>query len=318
MRLRKLFFFIICIFLAPGAAPAGAEELEEASGITRAGDELLIVGDDNAGVYFKFPLKDVKGPLIEIDPEKVTRVELPEGRLALDLESIEVLADGRVVVLSERLRGLVGAKGLIADYDNPFNEFANHGLEGLAVRPLSKGKSKVAVLWEGGVPKRKNMPREIAEGLGDFHLNPVVLVHAIPKMGSLDKAVDAKPVSLKVPEIVEDDGAVHRFRAPDLVWHEWDQDGDGDKEWGFIVLISSRSLNSKPQYKFRYLLRFTLDGEPYGEVLNLDWKGLPDKLKRANWEGLGWFEKGKSLVLIHDRPPKGNPTAFLVKLPKGW
>ena len=68
---------------------------------------------------------------------------------------------------------------------------------------------------------------------------------------------------------------------------------------------------------FRGLQRFTIAGKPVGTPLDLN-KGVPPHLKRANWEGLGWFEEGKSLVLIHDKPPEGPPTALIVDLPDDW
>ena len=44
-------------------------------------------------------------------------------------------------------------------------------------------------------------------------------------------------------------------------------------------------------------------------------------LDDANWEGLGWFESGESLVLVHDKKnklPDGNPAAVILPLPEAW
>ena len=83
---------------------------------------------------------------------------------------------------------------------------------------------------------------------------------------------------------------------------------------GFIVLLSSsrspRGLKLPASARFgpKVLQRFDLRGEPVGEPFDL---GLP--LKQAgstiarNWEGLGWFEPGKKLMLVFDgfqHPPE--------------
>ncbi len=71
---------------------------------------------------------------------------MSQGLLAVDLEAIDVLADGRVVVISERLRSMVSKDGVVVGYDDPFAEFGERGLEGLAVRKVDDKTSKVAVL----------------------------------------------------------------------------------------------------------------------------------------------------------------------------
>ena len=95
--------FVIGGVLASYAANAIDAEIEEASGIARLGDELLIVGDGQAGAYYRFPLGDDRGAAIGIDRTRVTRVDLPRGGLALDLEAVDVLADGRVLHTTELL-----------------------------------------------------------------------------------------------------------------------------------------------------------------------------------------------------------------------
>ena len=80
------------------------------------------------------------------------RVPLPHASMATDLEAINVLADGRVVVLSERLRALFGESGMIADYGAPLSEFGKRGLEGLAVRRVKDSTSLVEVCGRGATP----------------------------------------------------------------------------------------------------------------------------------------------------------------------
>src|SRR5437763_604812 len=100
----------------------------EASGVARKGNDLLIVSDAAPGAYYTFDLSGERGPLIRLTPEKVVRHELG-GTLAIDFESMDVLADGRVVALSERLRSLIGDKGLVLQYDDPLSELGERGLE---------------------------------------------------------------------------------------------------------------------------------------------------------------------------------------------
>jgi hypothetical protein len=54
---------------------------------------------------------------------------------------VDILGDGRIVALSERLRSLISTDDLVVQYDDP--------LAGLAVRRLDADGSQVAVLWEG-------------------------------------------------------------------------------------------------------------------------------------------------------------------------
>lgn len=322
----RRFLFLLCLLLLLGPVcthARGAPQLvEEASGITRLSDHLLIVGDDDPGAYYRFSLLGVQGPLIRIDPSRLTRVVLPQGNLAIDLESIDVLADGRVVVLSERLRALVGEDGVIAEYDNQLSEFGNRGLEGLAVKPLDQGTSRVAVLWEGGYPEHTAVPGQRHRHIGRLAMQPVIWIHDI-EAGEAGIAIKSKTalrvVVLDVPKPVGQEPQAQRFRAPDLVWNQMDNDGDGKKDWGFIILLSSQNSpdQGRPEYRHQWLQRFTTQGKPAGMPLDLN-TIVPTALKGANWEGLSWFEEGKRLVLIHDKPPKGPPTAFIVDLPNDW
>jgi len=128
------------------------------------------------------------------------------------------------------------------------------------------------------------------------------------------KEYELLEIELDVPKPDGQEPQAQRFRAPDLVWYK-----DGMNDWGFIVLLSSQNSpkEGKTKYKHQWLQWFTIDGRPLGKPLDLK-AIIPAQLKGANWEGLGWFEEGRSLVLIHDKPPKGHPTAFVVNLPDDW
>jgi hypothetical protein len=40
--------------------------------------------------------------------------------------------------------------------------------------------------------------------------------------------------------------------------------------------------------------------------------------ENINWEGLGWFEEGKSLIAIYDQVPKDPPFALVIEVPQEW
>ncbi len=298
-----------------------AEGIEEASGIARLDDRLLIVGDKTPGAYCTYPLATTQAPRITLDPALQTQISLPEGAAALDLEGIAVLADGRVAVLSERLRALVGAQGIIAEYGTQLTEFGNRGLEGVAVLPDGRGMSRVAVLWEGGYPEYDAMPLELRHIVGRHPLRPVIWVHTIArgeaKLHVWSSHVQSIELQVPVPDQTDPPNG-QRFRAPDLVWHRWKS--QSQEELGFIVLLNSENspVNRKPDYRqYHWLQRFTLDGKPYGEPLNLK-ALLPEDLRDRNWEGLGWYVAGEQLIMVHDTPPSGIPTAYILTLPQTW
>ena len=77
-----------------------------ASGAVRQGSDLLIVSDDTPGCYFRVQIPDGTPLHIQIPEESAERCELfpgcgPALGLAVDLESIDLLADGRIIVLSD-------------------------------------------------------------------------------------------------------------------------------------------------------------------------------------------------------------------------
>jgi hypothetical protein len=103
-----------------------------------------------------------------------------------------------------------------------------------------------------------------------------------------------------------------RFRAPDLVWHRFP-----GGEWGFIVLLTSKNSVDRPKFEYHWLECFDLQGKRLGKRLDLSVVTGQD-LPGVNWEGLDWFEQGKSLILIHESYPADTPTAFVWQLPEDW
>ncbi|MDT7043044.1 hypothetical protein [Candidatus Nitronereus thalassa] len=318
-------------------------EIREASGIARLGDKLVIVDDGKPGTYYPFDAPKAGTDIIPIP--KLCGVKIPDGKqsqLGIDLEAIDILANSQVVVLSERLRALIGKDGILTEYDSPLSELGNRGLEGLAVRTLDNGSSRVAVLWEGGYPEKNDLPLQLQDLVGTIPFFPIIWVHDVGRNGELIqssckenpnpcrklKEKDAlKHLRLDVPKPQGTEPFAQRFRAPDLVWHQWDQMQNGKKEWGFIVLLSSESTDSQlppdERFKHKWLQRFTMEGRPFSGPLDLSdviEKGSAsdkNKLKKANWEGLGWFEEGERLVLVYD-DKKATPVAFLVTIPNDW
>jgi hypothetical protein len=314
-------------------------KVEEVSGITRFGDSLLMVSDSDPGAYYKFQLggdpgkfiSDKKGRIIFVDPKRVEKVAIPQADLALDLESIDVLADGRVVVLSERLRSLIGENGLVREYDNQLAEFGNIGLEGLAIVKAEDGSSCIAVLWEGGYPAYNDVPVQLQNHVGILPLRPVIWTHKLEKGASGFRKVKKNDTEHKVRDfelevpIIDDrelcaqrEPYAQRFRAPDLVWYKH---GPKAEDWEFIVLLSSNDApvknGEKKKFQHQWLQRFSTNGKPIGKHLDLD-EYVPDDLEGSNWEGLSWFEPGKSLVVMHDKNPETPSPAVIIDLPQEW
>ena len=78
----------------------------------------------------------------------------------------------------------------------------------------------------------------------------------------------------------------------------WDTD-----DRSFIVLLSSTNVTND-EFRYKWLQKFSGSGEPIGDPLNLCDRGyLPENVrsgKADNYEGLGWFERGKSVIMIND------------------
>ena len=291
-------------------------EIREASGVIRQSDRLLIVDDSVWGAYSSVPINGQKGPLISLQGAR--RIPLPASPMVPDFEGVDRLADGKLVFLSERLRSLIGEDGLIAQYDSLLGEFANRGLEGVAVRPLSGGVSRIAVIWEGGYPDYASVPWSLRSTAGRQPMRPLVVVHDLDSgvRGVELKTRDAKlAVELEVPKPDGEEPEAQRFRAPDLVWTHW-RNGPAE-DWGFLVLITSQNSVQRPQYLFHWLQRFDLKGKPIGEPLDLA-QFLPADIQHANWEGLSWFDPGKSVVLVHEGERQVDTRALILNLPEDW
>ena len=111
-------------------------------------------------------------------------------------------------------------------------------------------------------------------------------------------------MALQVPDAAV---VTQAFRAPDLVWS-----ADG---MSFIVLLSSHDVSDRV-FRFKWLQRFSESGEPIGDPINLCDRGyLPSDVRSGpggNFEGLGWFELGKSLVLINDHTQTASTVVIAV------
>jgi len=301
--------------LLPTVLLAQGVRLREVSGVARAGNELLLVDDAEVGAYFRVRIADEARRLIAINEAKPERMRLRRSALAVDLESVALLADGRVALLSERLRSLVGNEGILVEYDSQLAEVAQRGLEGLAVRPLEKGASQVAVLWEGGYPAPPAIPKLIQRPGVAVSSLPVVVAHELAAKARLGRlrwgsGVIATTLQVPVPEGAEPEA--QRFRAPDLAWCRMP-----DGRWGFLVLLSSQNGVAAPEFRHRWLLRFDETGKAVGEPMDLA-PHMPEELRPANWEGLDWFEPGRSVVLVNEGDGKVQPHALVVELPEGW
>ena len=296
------------------AVTQGRHPIGEASGVARHGDHVLLVDDERPGAYFR----------VRTPHERVSRIapgDLEERRLgavgvAQDYESIAVLADGRVVVLSERHRALLSEEGIVAEYDDPLSEVGTRGLEGLAVRAQADGGSEVAVVWEGGFIRTRDLPLPLRSLMKDTTVNAVVLVHTVPAGAvNLDvrESPDVRVVTLKVPVIASRSSRDSSLRVPDVVWYRLE-----NGRWGFIAILNA--------FDVQRLQRFDAEtGEPVGEPLDLGLvESLPDSVRRLelNWEGLDWFVDGEALILVDDtsrnRDTTQSPYLVVLPLPDEW
>jgi len=318
---------LVCALAAALLACAGnAQERREreVSGVARRGDELLFVDDSVPGTVFRYAIAEPRGAT-RIEDDAVREERLGESGLAGDLEAIAVW-DGDVLVLSEDLRLVVDLRGARYRYADRFAEIGNRGMEGLALRAGADGAVLAAALFEGGPLKLSELPPELEGALADAVLDPVLILHELPPPGSFRaQARDdgARVVPLRIGLLAGPQASDQRFRAADLVWHRFADGTDG-----VISLLGSGPVNrpgASKEYAHAWLQRFSLDGVPIGEPLDLRamCRDLErEDLARANWEGLAWWEQGRTLVLVHDgNEGKGaeRGTSFLfVDLPAEW
>ena len=310
MTISRAFAGLLLLCLAPMvlAASEQQERLKSASGIARAGSDLIIVGDDTRGTLFRYRLQaddwpSGSGPLLAEIEIASAMTERFGGTGAFDLESVDVLADGRIVVLSETLKALLARESVVAVYPDPMGEIGGRGLEGVAVR----GDGKIAGLWEGGFFSPEYLPTWIA-GTGKIQGGPMkalLCVHPLPADARKEVCPRGKGVvTLQLPATPD---ATQAFRATDLVWS-----ADGQS---LIVLLSSTNAGTAV-FRYKWLQRFSTSGAAIGKPINLCDRGyLPGRVrsgKAGNFEGLGWFEPGKSLVLINDY--SGAATAVIIAL----
>ena len=318
IKKSALFLFLLACPFVLKSVVAVSQEFIGVSGITRHGTDLLIVCDKGPSVYYRYPLKNLpQGPIIPIDVSLLQSVPLAGASLPLDLEGIDVLADGRVVAVSESLSALVSEKETVAQYGGPFSELAGMGVEGVAVRRLDGGVSRVAVVWEGGYPEYDKVPIHLRGKISNTALKPVMFIHDI-RPNEICGKIKMNPsdqIELNVPVPKGEEPLAQRYRVPDLVWHKWRH--QGTEEWGIIALLSSRNLAQTQEYLYDELLRFNLKGEPVGKVIDLN-DFLPKDSHGLNWEGLGWYEEGKSVVLTYDNSREQKPFALVVNLPEDW
>lgn len=313
---------LACLLLlsAPAAETPEGAIIHEASGIARAGDAWVIVGDDDDGAVFRVPLQDVSdGPLLTVEPRRTRREAWPLASLAIDLEGVGLLGDGRTVVLSEQLAALVDSAGLVALYGGRFVKFGERGVEGVAVRHLGDGRSRVAVLWEGGYPSTPAIPRDLLGTAGFRALRPEVWVHDLEAgrrnwQVSGDDLLRVVPLDVPLPPGREPEA--QRFRAPDLAW--FDLGERHDHEWGFIALISSMNGAGPRVYAHHWLQRFGADGRRIGDPIDLD-ALVPASLRGVNWEGLCWHTENERLAVIFEHDPERTPLqVLLVDIPRSW
>lgn len=297
--------------------------IEEASGITRYKDILIIVGDNDLGTYYEYDITGLteQSKIVIDDPDRLTRKRIIDAEIPLDLEGAGILHDGTVALLSEQTNSLLIKDRTLYWYSSSNISFGNRGLEGLAIRPgKNKNESMVAVTLEGGYPSEREMPIGLSKSLADRALAPVLTYHVIDANGksrdlvsvSLNMAGVNKWIDSKIP--LGREPMAFRFRAPGIEWYKD----------GFIVLLTSErptlglSLSDKDRYGPKVLQRFDMSGEPIGEPYDLT--GPLDDVgsdSRLNWEGLGWFEPDKKLMLIFDHPTRP-PDVAIIDLPEGW
>jgi hypothetical protein len=274
-----------------------------------------VVDDSQRGIYFRVPIPPAQRGLIDLNARNPELVKVRQAGLAVDLESIAVLADGRVALLSERLRSLVAQDGVIAEYDSTFAEVGKRGLEGVAGRALENGASRVAVVWEGGYPDFPSLPDMMKGRAGGRSLAPIILVHDIPRNARSGRVPRdaASSFTLEVQRPSGSEPRAQRFRVPDIAWTRLGPSGD----YGILALLSSQNGLPPLRYGNLWLQRFDLQGRRSGPHFDLR-TVLPENVRAANWEGLCWWEEGQSIALVNEAEGPLGAHAFILDLPQDW
>lgn len=307
-------FLSLCIAGLLLTSCSSPPTLIEASGVVVDGQGLIIVSDDTPGTIYRYAFnKRNKENLYTNNYTRLATIPIDNvesqllfSKSAKDLESIDMLSTGEILVLSEQSRALFSTQGLVARYPKIMTEVRGRGLEGLAIN----SKNQVAALWEGGYYSPSLLEQSFTQenkkaGKRSAAHKPIFCIHPFPF--SLKTKVCQNGKGMGVLEVPATPDPTQVFRAPDLVWDVDDQ--------SFIVLLSSLNAASD-EFRYMWLQKFTTSGEAIGEALNLCDKGyLPAPLrfgKASNIEGLGWYEKGKSLILINDH--KATATAVVISV----
>lgn len=282
----------------------------EYSGIALINGQLTVVDDQVNGRLIRLNASletEERFSIVSVAEEE----HVPLGHdLAADLESIGRLGDGRVVVLSERLRCLIDRDGIVTQYPENYNEIGNRGLEGVAIRAEGRD-SQIALCWEGGYLQPTDVPLELEDRLTGVALDPVVMIHKLganERPGEVTK-IPAYTVKLDPPS------KGYRFRMPDLEWIRTPSGG-----WGLLGLVSAENPQASRGSRFRYhwLVLFKLDyGEktlvPIGEPIDLE--ELLGEIGKGNWEGVCWIDDHR-LALCYDSFPPGPPRIAILNLRK--
>jgi len=282
-------------------------QILEASGIVRKRDHFVIVGDESPGDIFEQKItttdySHITTPRLDnILADKATKRNIA-GNMAMDLEGVAISSDGEIVLLSERLNALLTKDTvIIAEYPDQLTEVAARGLEGLAI----SSKDSVLAMWEGGhfVPKKNPSKVKSAHGSITGPMNPLFCIHHLNNSKPCAKGVGIKVLEVPQPQLNN-----QAFRAPDVIW-------SSDEE-SIIVLLSSTDATDR-EFGYKWLQRFTKKGIPISDPLNLcDTGYLPKKLRSdsfSNFEGLAWFERGESIMLINDNG-SGHPSVVILDL----
>ncbi|MBL8299241.1 MAG: hypothetical protein JNN30_12960 [Rhodanobacteraceae bacterium] len=274
---HRLFFLTAC-----SVARAAEPPVPDASGIARHQGELLIVGDRAVGKLFRADIAVLANhSAVKLTQHNTTSTTF-QSPMAIDLEAVDTFTDGTWAVVSERSRGLALSSGQYVEYPPSMAEIGGVGLEGLSI----SADNVVAGLWEGGFPDMSKLPPDQARSKNVAYA-PQLCVHRLPKETGV-MVCEGGVTLLDVPAAPESDQV---FRAPDLVW---------ENAKSLIVLLSSTN-STHTKFRFKWLQRFSLQGVPTGEPLNLCDKGvLPIELRRTNIEGIDWFEAGQSLIMVND------------------